>query len=80
LIKDAAPQVVPVFVAGLGNDLPKQVMGNWTGGEKIRIHFGAQLNLTDYLAKKGHVRTYKQISEFLMSKIAELGEEDRKQQ
>jgi 1-acyl-sn-glycerol-3-phosphate acyltransferase len=77
LIKDAAPQVVPVFVAGLGNDLPKQVLGNWKGGEKIRIHFGPQLDLSNYLSKKDHVRTYKEISEFVMSKIAELGEQDR---
>ena len=78
LIKDAAPQVVPVFVAGLGNNLPKQVMGNWMGGEKIRIHFGPALDLSDYLTKKDHVRTYKEISEFVMSKIAELGEVDRR--
>ncbi|MDQ2974759.1 MAG: 1-acyl-sn-glycerol-3-phosphate acyltransferase [Acidobacteriota bacterium] len=77
LIKDAAPQVIPVFIAGLGNDLPKQVLGNWTGSEKIRIHFGPQIDLTDYLSKKDHVRTYKEISELVMSKIAELGEEDR---
>jgi len=77
LIKDAGPQVIPVFVAGLGNDLPKQVLGNWRGGEKIRIHFGPQLDLSAYLSKKDHVRTYKEISEFVMSKIAELGEQDR---
>ncbi len=77
LIKDAAPQVVPVFIAGLGNNLPKQVMGNWTGGEKIRIHFGPQLDLTDYLSRKDQARTYLEISKFAMSKIAELGEEDR---
>ena len=80
LIKDAAPQVIPVFVAGLGNDLPKQVMGNWRGGEKIRIHFGPQLDLTEHLAKKDQARTYVEISKFVMSKIAELGEQDRKQQ
>jgi 1-acyl-sn-glycerol-3-phosphate acyltransferase len=77
LIKDAAPQVLPVFIAGLGNDLPKQVIGNWRDGEKIRIHFGRQLDLSPYLGKKDHVRTYKEISEFVMSKIAELGEQDR---
>lgn len=77
LIKDAAPQVIPVFIAGLGNHLPKQVVGNWTGGEKIRIHFGPRLDLSNYLSKKDHVRTYKEISEFVMSKIAELGEQDR---
>ena len=58
LIKDAAPQVIPVFIAGLGNDLPKQVLGNWRGGEKIRIHFGPQLDLSEYLTKKDAARTY----------------------
>lgn len=80
LIKDAAPQVIPVFVAGLGNDLPKQVLGNWRGGDKIRIHFGPQLDLSDYLAKKDQARTYVEISRFVMSKIAELGEADRRLQ
>lgn len=77
LIKEAAPQVVPVFIAGLGNDLVRQVLGNWTGGEKIRIHFGAPLDLSEQLAKKDHVRTYVEIGELVMSKIAELGEADR---
>jgi len=80
IIKDAAPQVIPVFIAGLGNDLAKQVMGNWRGGEKIRIHFGPKLDLSDYLAKPDRARTYIEISKFVMSKIAELGEQDRNQQ
>ncbi|HSS19472.1 MAG TPA: lysophospholipid acyltransferase family protein [Pyrinomonadaceae bacterium] len=80
LIKDSAPQVIPVFIAGLGNDLPKQVLGNWRGGEKIRIHFGPQLDLADYLSKKDGARTYVEISKFVMSKIAELGEHDSLQQ
>ena len=79
LIKDANPQVVPVFIAGLRNNLPKQVLGNWFGGAKIRIHFGKQLELSEFMTKKDHVRTYKEISDFLMNKIAELGEEDRKE-
>lgn len=77
LIKDAAPQVIPVFIAGLGNDLPKQVLGNWRGGEKIRIHFGPLLDLSEHLSKPDRVRTYKEISEFVMRKIADLGEQDR---
>ena len=76
LIKDANPQVVPVFIAGLGNNLPKQVLGNWFGGEKIRIHFGKQLDLSEFIGKKDHVRTYKAIAEFVMGKIAELGDTD----
>ncbi len=77
LIKDASPQVIPVFIAGLGNNLPRQVLGNWTGGPKIRIHFGAPIDFADFMKKKDHMRTYKEIGEFVMSKIAALGEEDR---
>jgi 1-acyl-sn-glycerol-3-phosphate acyltransferase len=77
LIKDAAPQVVPVFIAGLGNKVLRQINANWNGGEPVRIHFGPPLDLSEFLAKKDHVRTYKEISEFVMSKIAELGEKDR---
>ena len=77
LIKEAEPQVIPVFIAGLGNKLPRQVLGNWTGGPPIRIHFGPKIDLSVFLAMKNHVRTYKMIGEEVMSKIAELGEQDR---
>ena len=70
-------QVIPVFIAGLGNDLPKQVLGNWTGGPKIRIWFGEPLDLTRFFEKGDRIRTHKEIADFLMSKIAELGEQDR---
>ncbi len=77
LIKDASPQVIPIFIAGLGNDLPKQVLGNWTGGEQIRVHFGEQLDFAEFMNKRDSLRTYKEIADFVMSKIAELGEQDR---
>ncbi|HKY27999.1 MAG TPA: lysophospholipid acyltransferase family protein [Pyrinomonadaceae bacterium] len=77
LIKDAQPQVIPVFIAGLGNDLPRQVVGNWTGGPKIRIHFGEQIDFSQYVQKKDHMRTYKKISDVCMTHIAQLGEADR---
>lgn len=77
LIKDAAPQVVPVFIAGLENNLISQIARNWRGGEKIRIHFGAQLDFSEFSARRDSVRTYKEIADFAMSKIAELGEQDR---
>jgi 1-acyl-sn-glycerol-3-phosphate acyltransferase len=79
LIKDANPQVIPVFVAGLSNDLPKQVLGNWRSGEKIRIHFGRQIDFSEFLVKRDSLRTYKEIADFVMSRIAELGEQDRAQ-
>lgn len=77
VIYSAHPQVIPVFIAGLGNDLPKQILGNWTGGEKVRIWFGEQIDMTPFYEKGDRLRTHKEISDFLMTKIAELGEKDR---
>jgi 1-acyl-sn-glycerol-3-phosphate acyltransferase len=77
LIKEAAPQVIPVFIAGLGNKFLQQINANWNGGEPVRIHFGPPLDLSEFLTKKDHVRTYKEIADFTMSKIAELGEQDQ---
>lgn len=79
LIKDARPQVIPVFIAGLGNDLPKQVLGNWRGGEAVRVRFGPALDLADFYERRDSARTYVEIAAFVMSKIAELGEQDRAQ-
>ncbi|HEX8719472.1 MAG TPA: lysophospholipid acyltransferase family protein [Pyrinomonadaceae bacterium] len=77
LIKEARPQVIPVFVAGLGNDLPRQVLGNWRGGQPVRVHFGPALDLSDFYERRDSARTYVEIAAFVMSKIAELGEQDR---
>jgi 1-acyl-sn-glycerol-3-phosphate acyltransferase len=77
LIKDARPQVVPVFIAGLGNDLARQVLGNWRGGERVRVRFGPPIDFSEFYDRRDSVRTYKEIADFVMSKIAELGELDR---
>lgn len=77
IILASRPQVVPVFIAGLGNDLPKQILGNWTGGEKIRIWFGEPIDLSEFLEKPDRLRTHKEIADFLMKKIGDLGEKDR---
>lgn len=77
VIMKARPQVVPVFIAGLGNDLPKQILGNWTGGEKVRIWFGAPVDLSEFYEKTDRLRTHKEIGDFLMTKIGELGAQDR---
>lgn len=77
VIYSAQPQVVPVFIAGLGNDLPKQILGNWRGGEKVRIWFGEPIDLSEFYQKADKLRTHKEIADHLMEKIAELGEQDR---
>ncbi len=77
IIMASRPQVVPVFIAGLGNDLPKQIWGNWRGGEKIRIRFGAPIDLSEFYAKSDRLRTHKEIADYLMLKIGELAEIDK---
>lgn len=78
LIKDSQPQVMPVFVSGLRPDkLHLQVLGNWTGGPKIRIHFGKPLDLSKFFEMKNHARTYKAIADYCMEAVANLGENDR---
>jgi 1-acyl-sn-glycerol-3-phosphate acyltransferase len=77
VILNAEPQVIPVFIAGLGNDLPKQILGNWRGGEKVRIWFGEQIDLSQFYGKRDSLRTHKEIADHLMTKIGELGEKDR---
>ena len=77
VIFEARPQVVPVFIAGLRNELGKQILGNWTGGEKVRIWFGEPLELNEFYNKRDSLRTHKEISDCLTRKIADLGEMDR---
>jgi 1-acyl-sn-glycerol-3-phosphate acyltransferase len=77
LIRDANPQVIPVFIAGLCNSLPRQIARNWNREDVIRIHFGAALDLSTYVAKTDRLRTHKEIADAVIVKIAELGENDR---
>ncbi|MEP6704024.1 MAG: lysophospholipid acyltransferase family protein [Acidobacteriota bacterium] len=77
VIYEAKPQVIPVFVTGLINDLPRQVLGNWTGGEKVRIWFGEQIDLAQFYGKRDSIRTHKEIADYLMERIELLAERDK---
>lgn len=77
VIYESRAQVVPVFIAGLRNELGPQVLGNWTGGEKVRIWFGEPIELSEFFEKRNAVRTHKEIADRLMEKVTELGELDR---
>ena len=77
VIYEAKPQVIPVFVTGLINDLPRQILGNWTGGEKVRIWFGEPIDLSAFYKKRDAIRTHKEIADYLMEEIGELGKKDR---
>lgn len=78
IIYAARPQVIPIFIAGLGNNLPRQILGNWTRGEKIRIWFGQPIDLNEFYSRSDRLRTHKEIADHLMVKIKELGEEDKR--
>ncbi len=70
--------VVPVFVSGLGNDLWKQVKGNFTKkGAPIVVVFGPTVDLHDLLAERPSPRIYREISERCMRAIGECGEQER---
>jgi len=77
LIIDAHPQVIPVFIAGLCNSLPRQIARNWNREDVIRIHFGPRLDLTEELKKPDRLRTHKEIADLVMRKIGELADRDR---
>jgi 1-acyl-sn-glycerol-3-phosphate acyltransferase len=77
VVLNAEPQVLPVFIAGLGNNLPKQILGNWRGGEKVRIWFGEVIDVSMFYGKRDSVRTHKEIADHLMTKIGDLAEKDR---
>ena len=52
-------------------------MGNWRGGEKIRIWFGPEVDLSEFYERADRLRTHKEIADHLMQKIGELAGSDR---
>lgn len=77
IIHAARPIVIPTFIAGLDNDVVRQVRRNWSGGEPIRVWFDAPVPLDDYLALPAKGSTYKQITDFVMARVRGLAEQDR---
>jgi 1-acyl-sn-glycerol-3-phosphate acyltransferase len=77
IIHAAHPQVIPVFIGGLGNDIAPLFTRNWRAGPPVRIRCGATLDLESFYALPPKGSTYKSIVEFAMERVRELGEEDR---
>jgi 1-acyl-sn-glycerol-3-phosphate acyltransferase len=78
VIHKARVPVIPVFVNGLGNDLPKQVVGGLTGsGPPIHMVFGGPIDLRALLKAPGGPRAYRRIAERCIEAIGELGREEK---
>lgn len=78
IIQASGARVVPVFVNGLGNDIVKQVRGNFNRrGDKIAIVFGKPIDFGDLLEQESSLRTHRAISEKCMEAIAELSHEEK---
>ncbi len=79
LIYLARCEVIPVFINGLGNNLPKQVLGNFTRrGKTIVVVFGPPVDFGDLLDAPPTAKTFHAIAERTLEVIGELGQEERK--
>lgn len=78
VIQAAGVDVLPVFVNGLGNDLPRQIAGNFTRkGTPIIVNFGAPIDFHGMLDEPPSPRLHRRISELALEQIRLLGEEER---
>ena len=78
LIVEAKPEVVPIFIHGLGNDLPKQVWGNFDGsGPPVIIVAGDPLDLSPYYQRRNSLRVQKEIADHVVEAIQQLGPRER---
>ncbi len=79
VIHAAQVPVIPVFVNGLINDLPRQVTSNYDGtGNPVFVVFGAPIDFSDLYARPGSVRVYKTAADRCMEVIGKLGQEEKR--
>jgi 1-acyl-sn-glycerol-3-phosphate acyltransferase len=70
--------VIPVFVNGLGNDIGRQVAGNFLRkGAPVTIVFGEPIAFGDLLDAPSTPAQHQRISERALEAVRVLGEEER---
>lgn len=78
VIHQARVPVIPVFINGLINDLPRQIMSNFDGkGRRIVVVFGEPIDFSDLYEKPGSQRVHQAIADRTLEAIGKLGEEER---
>jgi 1-acyl-sn-glycerol-3-phosphate acyltransferase len=78
LILEAQPQVVPVFVAGLGNNVLEILRRRARGGERIRLRFGPALDGSAWAGLPLTAAASRTVAEAVMAEVKQLGEADRR--
>jgi 1-acyl-sn-glycerol-3-phosphate acyltransferase len=79
VIHGARVPVIPVFVNGLINDLPRQIRSNFDGsGRRIVVVFGAPVDFGSLLDERPSPRAYQALADRALAAIRELGEEERR--
>jgi len=70
--------VVPIFINGLGNDLVKQVWGNFNKkGKTVIVVYGAPIDFGSLLDQPANAKTFRAIAEKTREAIMALGQEER---
>ncbi len=78
VIQDARVPVIPVFINGLLNDLPKQVRSNFDRtGQDIIVVFGAPVAFGDLLDQGKSPKVHQAIADRVMQAVGELGQEEQ---
>jgi len=79
VIQDSRVPVIPVFINGLLNDLPKQVRSNFDRtGQDIFVVFGKPVEFGDLLDQGKSPKVHQAISDRVMQAVGELGLEEQK--
>ena len=79
VIQDSRVPVIPVFINGLLNDLPKQVRSNFDRtGQDIFVVFGRPVEFGDLLDQGKSPKVHQAISDRVMQAVGELGLEEQK--
>ncbi|HMJ11416.1 MAG TPA: lysophospholipid acyltransferase family protein [Polyangiaceae bacterium] len=78
VIYEARVPVVPVFINGLINDLPRQVLGNFDrSGKPVIVVFGKPVEFGSLIDQRPSPRVYRALAEHALSAIGELGAEEK---
>src|SRR5581483_10769873 len=74
----ARPIVLPVFVQGLSNVLPREVRGNFDGtGAPITMVFGRPMDFHSICADEASPQTWRRIADQVRNELAALGSVER---